>query len=231
MKLLQLNTLTEEFIDDLKPSFDNLPETPHKDGEYRLRRYSAVELLTTFWSTITQTAILGGCRVEVGDAQVEVVRLPTRSFEQSKELNSHQGGMSRLFEEIEEDTLQSKGMKEACLAFMRANDLGTGAEVEIHQMRVRALPDTTWTPVAPEGIHQDGFDYIAMLGINRYNIHGGELMVYRDKNFAPFMTYPLQDGEVVMLKDRELWHNATPISRQDEDEAGYGDWFVFCANK
>jgi hypothetical protein len=224
MKLLQLNTLTKEFADTLKSSFDNLPETSHKDGKYRLRRYSVVELRTTFWTwnPITLPAYRA--------AQVEITHLPTRSFKQDKGLNSHQGGMSRLFEEIGGDTLQSKGMKEACLAFKRANDLSDGVEVEIHQMRVRTLPDTIWTPVAPEGIHQDGFDYIAVLGINRLNIHGGELMVYRDKNFGPFMTYQLRDGEMATLKDRELWHNATPISRRDEDEEGYGDWFVFCAN-
>ena len=216
MKLLQLNTLTKEFVDDLKASFNNLPETSHKDGKYRLRRYSVVELRTTFWNAITE---------------VEITQLPPRSFKQNKKLNSHQGGMSRLFEEIEEETLQSKGMKEACLTFMQDNALGSGAEVEIHQMRVRTLPDTTWTHVSPEGIHRDGFDHIAMMGVNRHNIHGGELMVYVNKNFEPFITYPLGDAEIIMLRDRELWHNATPISRQDEDEVGYGDWFVFCANK
>jgi len=225
MKLLQLNTLTKEFADTLKSSFDNLLETSHKDGKYRLRRYSVVELRATFWTWNPIT--LPTYRA----TQVEITRLPTRPFKQSEKLNSHQGGMSRLFDEIDEDALQSKGMKEACLIFMQANNLSSGAEVEIHQMRVRTLPDTAWTHVAPEGIHQDGFDYIATLGINRHNIHGGELMVYRDKNFAPFMTYRLRDGEMVMLKDRELWHNATRISRQDEDEEGHGDWFVFCANK
>ena len=103
MKLLQLNTLTKEFVNDLKSSFDDLPETSHKDGKYRLRRYSVVELRTTFWSAVTQ---------------IEITHLPTRSFKQSKKLNDHQGGMSRLFDEIDEDTLQSKGMKEACHAFM-----------------------------------------------------------------------------------------------------------------
>ena len=209
MKLLQLNTLTEEFVDDLKPSFGNLPETLYKDGEYRLRRYSVVSAL-----------------------REGIFHLPHRDFEQDEELNEFQGGMARSFEEIEEKTLQSEGMVEACLIFKRANGLPDGAEVEIHQMRVRSLPNTIWTPVAPEGIHQDGFDHIAMIGINRHNIHGGELMAYKEKEgHGPFITHALEDGEMMMLSDRELWHNATPISRQDRDEEGYGDWFIFCANK
>jgi hypothetical protein len=71
-----------------------------------------------------------------------------------------------------------------------------------------------------------------MLGVNRYNIHGGELMVYKEKEgHAPFITYALEDGEMLMLSDSKLWHNATPISRQVHDEVGYGDWFIFCASK
>ena len=217
MKLLQLNTLPEICVAEIKPFFDNLPETSHKDGKYRLRRYSVVEVRTTFWDATREA---------------EISRKPTRSFKQSRELNSHQGGMSRLFKEIEEDALQSEYMKEALLVFKQANDMSDGQEVEIHQMRVRTLSDKTWTHVSPEGIHQDGFDHIAMLGVNRYNIHGGGLMAYKEKEgYGPFVTHALEDGEILMLSDRELWHNATPIARQNEDEVGYGDWFVFCANK
>ena len=179
-----------------------------------------VELRTTFWSAVTQ---------------IEISQLPARSFEQSKELNSHQGGMSRLFEPIEDDVLQSNCVKEACLAFYRANDLYGGQEVEIHQMRVVALPsqnaDRRWTPVAPEGVHQDGFDYIAMLGVNRHNIEGGELMVYKDEDSDPFMTHALGSGEIIMLDDRKLWHNAKPISRENPSREGYGDWFVLCVKE
>ena len=215
MQLLKLNRVSQEAVGDVSGSFDRLPHTNHKDGEYRLRRYSVVELRTSFWNATRE---------------VEVERLSHRDFVQGEDLNKHQGGMVRSFEEIEDDVLQSEGMKEMLLLFKQENKLDDGQEVEIHQMRVKCLEDKYWTPVSPEGIHQDGFDHISMVGINRCNIHGGKLMVHKSKGDPhPVVDYALEDGEMIMLNDRELWHNATPITKEDESSAGYGDWFIFCA--
>ena len=215
MKLVELNQISQESVNTLTDSFDRLPYTNHKDGKYRLRRYSAVEMRTTFWNA---------------KREIELMSLGRTDFTQSEEWNDHQGGMTRSFEPIEDEVLQSKGMKDMCALFKDAYELIDGQEIEIHQLRVRTLEGEPWTQVAPEGVHQDGFDHIAMLGINRYNIHGGELMTHKEKEGGPFITYALEDGEMLMLNDGKLWHNATPISRQNENEEGYGDWFVFCAN-
>ena len=212
MKLLQLYQLGEE-VGDLKESFNNLPHTNHKDGKYRLRRYSVVEVRTTFWNA---------------KREAEINHLPHRDFTQSEELNKHQGGMARDFEEIEEEVLQSEGMKKICLTFKQANDLIDGQEIEIHQMRVATLSDGS-AQTSPEGTHQDGFDYIAMVGIDRQNMLGGELMVYEDRDAQPFLTYALKSGEMVMLNDRKLWHNATPVQAMNRVGQGFGDWFILCA--
>ena len=90
------------------------------------------------------------------------------------------------------------------------------------------LEGKTFTHVSPEGVHQDGFDHIAMIGVERCNIEGGDLMAYVSKDSDPFLIHQLQPGEMLMLNDRELWHNATPIKRITAT-AGYGDWFVLCA--
>ncbi len=39
----------------------------------------------------------------------------------------------------------------------------------------------------------------------------------------------LGDGEVAMLADSKLWHNAQPIRTIDHDEMGYMDVFVLTA--
>ena len=36
--LLQLGTISRSAVEDLSQSFNNLPETDHLDGKYRLRR-------------------------------------------------------------------------------------------------------------------------------------------------------------------------------------------------
>ena len=213
MKLLQLCKISDDAVASVVDSFDRLPHTDHKDGKYRLRRYSVVELRTSFWNA---------------QINVEVEKLDHREFSQDEHLNRHQGGMVRNFEEIEDEVLQSVGMKEILLSFKEANKLHDGQEVEIHQMRVSTQKDGT-AKTSPEGVHQDGFDYIAMIGISRHNISGGELLAYKTKKSNPFLNYAL-NGEMVMIKDDELWHNATPIVAYPErEEQGYGDWFILTA--
>ena len=86
MKLLQLNKVSEEAVESLAESFNRLPHTDNKDGKYRLRRYSVVEVRTTFWDA---------------KEEAEISKLSKRDFLQNKELNKHQGGTARSFEEIE----------------------------------------------------------------------------------------------------------------------------------
>lgn len=217
MKLLQLNQ-NKIKMEGVANSFDRLPHTEHKDGGFRLRRYSVIELRTSFWNAKTEA---------------EITHMNHRDFKQDKEFNKHQGGMTRSFEEIEEEVLQSEAMKEICLTFKNAFNMIEGQEIEIHQMRVITCGElfVHGTPVSPEGVHRDGFDYIAMVGVNRYNIDGGELLVYENKDSKPFIVRELEDGEIVMLRDNELWHNASPISKIDKSHEGHGDWFILCAKK
>jgi hypothetical protein len=94
-------------------------------------------------------------------------------------------------------------------------------------MRVVAIEKDT--QVAPEGIHQDGFDHIAMIAIHRHNIVGGEIMLYDDSHHDPFFKKALADGEAVLLADSKLWHNATPINAVSPTEEGHLDLFVLTA--
>ena len=182
-----------------------------------------VEVRTTFWNA---------------RREAEITKLEHRRFMQDATLNKHQGGMKRDFEEIEDGVLQSEGMKEMCLLFKEANELIDGQEVEIHQMRVATLSDGL-TPVAPEGVHQDGFDHIAMIGINRSNLRGGGLLVYEKydpetehmRPAVPFLEKKLAAGEMIMIRDDVFWHNARDVWPVDREKQGYGDWFILCANK
>ena len=216
MKLLQLNKLSDKAVESLAESFNRLPHTDHKDGQYRLRRYSVVEVRTTFWNA---------------KREAEVTKLEHRKFMQDATLNKHQGGMKRDFEEIEDGVIESEGMKEMCLVFKQANELVDGQELEIHQMRVTTLGDGL-TPVAPEGVHQDGFDHIAMIGINRFNLSGGALLIYESaSDRTAFVEKELAAGEMIMIRDDIFWHNARDVWPLDRKEQGYGDWFVLCAKK
>ena len=201
---LHLTQLSMAAIEQLSPSFEGLPRTEHADGQYRLRRYSVV-----------------------GFENGQVVDLNKNSFVQSSDINRFQGDVVRQFEPIEKGILSSEGLREMCELFVNANHLPNGQEIEIHQMRITAIYDET--QVAPEGVHQDGFDHIALVGVGRHNIMGGDIMLYSSHNQAPFFRKVLENGEVAMLADSKLWHNAVPIRSVINDQEGHMDVFVLTA--
>ncbi|WP_038172520.1 MULTISPECIES: 2OG-Fe dioxygenase family protein [Vibrio] len=201
---LQLTKLSDTAIAQLAPTFTQLPKTSHADGKFRLRRYSVV-------------AFKNG----------EVLDLNKNEFMQTDDINRFQGNVVRQFEPVEETTLKSDGMREMCQLFATSNNLVNGQEIEIHQIRIAAVYDET--QVAPEGVHQDGFEHIALIGMGRHNIEGGDIMLYNSFNEAPFFRKVLQSGEVAMLADNKLWHNAQPIRSVNQGQEGYMDVFVLTA--
>jgi len=203
---LQLTKLSENAIAQLAPSFGHLPNTEHADGQYRLRRYSVVQF-----------------------KDGKVIDLNKNEFMQTDDINRFQGNVVRQFEPVEKSTLESEGMRELCEVFAQSNNLQNGQEIEIHQIRISAIYNET--QVAPEGVHQDGFEHIALIGMGRHNVEGGDIMLYNSFNEAPFFRKALQSGEVAMLADNKLWHNATPIKSVIEGQEGYMDVFVLTAKE
>jgi hypothetical protein len=224
MKSLELTKISTPSVAELRGSFDRLPETEHKDGKFRLRRYSVIELRTSFWNA---------------KEEAEIRHLPVKDFTQSEDYNKHQGGMKRTFENIEEEVLQSDGFKEICLIFKNANNMIDGQEIDVHQMRCVTLNGES--ELAPEGVHQDGFDRIGMVSIDRHNISGGEVHLYQNRyevdqggplnthESEPFLRYVLDDGEMVMIDDKKLWHWGSPVVANTAEQ-GYMDMFILCAH-
>ena len=134
----------------------------------------------------------------------------------------------REFEEIEDSVIESAGMRELTLLFKNNNNLRGNHEVEVHQFRmiVRKYDSSAVQP-APEGVHQDGFDKIAITSINRTNIQGGAVEVFRSKHGLPILSAILKDGEVVNVDDRKLWHYAEGVKLINPTKEGYWDAFVF----
>ena len=75
---------------------------------------------------------------------------------------------------------------------------------------------------APEGIHQDGADYIvSALVIERAGITGGESVVY-DSDKKKLLRHTLAEGEGIFQDDRNLWHYVTPIQEDPAVPPDYG---------
>ena len=201
--LLHLSTISRRAAEDLSQSFGNLPETEHLDGKYRLRRYSVIS-----------------CDEESCD------KLKDQAFFQREDLNKIQGGMVRKFEPVEESVIKSDGLLEVYNRFREIAGFPLGQKVDVHQMRV--ITEEEETPVSPEGVHQDGYDYICIVGINRHNITGGHFLGYGNKDEEPFLSLPLEAGTMVVVNDRQLWHNASTIKSRYPigHEAGFLDSFI-----
>lgn len=98
----------------------------------------------------------------------------------------------------------------------------------MHQLRMRAQPNQTIS-IAPEGVHQDGFNRIGMFFVNYENLTGGELYVHETQTSKPMLDYRFKNGEFMVLNDAQFWHSANEATATDE--TGYLDLFVLTGDK
>lgn len=201
--ILQIIKVESSLLGEIKDSFNNLPETDHADGKYRLRRYSRVHVTPAY----------------------HLINLGDDTFTQSEDYNKHQGGMARKFESIDEEVLESTALSELTAAFLTACNIHGQHEFDIHQMRVKCLGGAT--QLSPEGWHQDGYNYIAVIGVDRNNIIGGEMLLSTSKVDAPFLQATIDTGTLVVVDDSHLWHNGRSIQPIDDNKPAWMDVMVF----
>ena len=201
--LLELGQLSATDVAALRPSFDNLPASPYADGAFRLRRYSHF--------------LCNGS---------QLTQLPTKSFMQDASINQFQGNVERVYPEIEADLVSSRAFFEMFLQFKHIASIPHNTPIEVHQMRIFAQQGATDT--APEGIHQDGFDRLAVFALHRENITGGNIRVHQGKNSDAFVNHCFDNGEFVVINDQRFFHSADPIVPINAG-SGFMDVFVLTA--
>jgi hypothetical protein len=95
-------------------------------------------------------------------------------------------------------------------------------QMNVHQMFVFA-DILSGGDNAPEGIHQDGADYIvSALVIERAGIVGGESIVYALDKKTEYVRRTLAEGEGIFQSDRHLWHYVTQIRENPAAPPDYG---------
>lgn len=83
---------------------------------------------------------------------------------------------------------------------------------------------------SPEGIHQDGSDYIvSALVIERDGILGGESVVYGPDKKTEYLRHTLMPGQGLFQADKSspLWHYVTPIREDPDVPPTYGKRSIF----
>ncbi len=187
------------------PFFTRLPRDPYIQGNFRKRRFSRFR----------------------GPPE-NLTRLDHKFFEQSARVNKLAGGVKRDFEELEAgliDLPEFKVLVAKFVDFSKVDPVTT--ELGVHQIRVVASPDEQGEPT-PEGIHQDGFDFVGIFCIKRRNLIGAETHLYSDPEKPPIFAKELQPGEFVLVNDRKLFHYTSALYPETSGE-GVRDVFVMTA--
>ncbi len=201
----KLQGLSALDTDSINPFFENLPVDPYIKGSFRRRRFSRFT-----------------------GAPDNLQRLEHKYFVQSSQVNQLAGGIKRDFPELEDGLLELEAFQTVVASFIDFSKIDPMVtEMGIHQIRIVASKTETGEP-APEGIHQDGFDFVGIFCIKRDRVSGGETHLYRAKDQPPIFDKVLVPGEFVMVNDRTLYHYASAVAPTGEGD-GVRDVFVLTA--
>ncbi len=92
----------------------------------------------------------------------------------------------------------------------------------MHQIRVLATTQEIGEP-SPEGIHQDGTDFLTLHLVRRENIAGGASTIY-DLEKRPIFDFVFREPlDSVILEDPRILHGVTSVEPADQRSAGVRD--------
>lgn len=154
----------------------------------------------------------------------ELIKLPHGYLFQSKSYNPLVGDVKREFAELSDRLIALDSFKKLVLAFTDSCKIHPEAEIGVHQIRTTCSPNNFGNP-APEGIHQDGTNFIGIFAVSRNNVLGGATHLYTAKKEKPVFSKVLNPGDLLLVNDREFFHFTTPIKPESED-VGTRDVFV-----
>lgn len=201
-----LNGNLLSFYRDFKESWNNLQPDPYlvEEGTFRLRRYAVVK-----W----QRSIL---QVMTAEAHF-----------QSKHYNSLYGGVNRVFAAITPAILNSVFLRLLIQRTISLFDVeATFAwRVQCHQFRIKTSLTEVGQPT-PEGIHQDGADYVFIMLLERQCIKGGVSELFDNNKEHIVSTMLKREGDAILLNDKVLWHRVTEIRPDKQSVQGYRDVLV-----
>ena len=186
-------------------TFDLLPEDQYAEPGYRFRRYSQYEF--DEWGKLHQ--------LDQPD-----------NFVQSSEINSAFGDIERKFEPIMPGMLTFAGF---LTMFDKFREHTGCTKIDCHQVRI-VVPVDKPASAAPEGPHQDGYDYIGAFIVTRDNITGGNFMVWEDLDKDPIFEDELEGGYGI-IDDRKYYHTGNDLNVVNKSRPGRWEWFVLGGTK
>ena len=198
----------------LDASWDGMPldEYMADGGSYRRRRFATLS----------------------AEAQGPIVLEPHQPHYQSREYNSLNGGIARIYEPIPEALIQGETLQTVmhfCRDLFSSLKPNARWHIEAHQFRIEANQQVHGLP-APEGVHRDGVDYVLVMMIKRVNISSGTTTLH-NLNKEVLDSFTLTDAlDWALVDDQRCMHGVTPVEQIDASQAAYRDVLVITfANK
>jgi hypothetical protein len=157
-----------------------------------------------------------------------IIRKPHQPHYQSRDYNALNGGIARWFEPVLESaagTASFQAILGFCNSLFSALSPVPSWHVETHQFRIEARPGEAGQPT-PEGVHQDGVDWVLVLMVDRKNIAEGETSIHGlDKALLGSFTLraPLDSA---LLDDHRVFHGVTPVRALDAAKPAHRDVLV-----
>ena len=157
-----------------------------------------------------------------------IMRKPDQPHYQSRDYNALNGGIARWFDPVTNAAADSTALLailRTCHALFDGLTPASAWHVEAHQFRIEARPDQSGQPT-PEGMHQDGVDWVLVLMIGRVNIASGTTSVHGlDRTLLGSFTLSAP-MDAALVDDHRVFHGVTPVTPLDPGKPAHRDVLV-----
>ncbi len=156
------------------------------------------------------------------------VRKPDQPHYQSRDFNALNGGIARWFDPVTEAAASSAAFQSilrTCHTLFDGLTPAPAWHVEAHQFRIEARPGQSGQPT-PEGMHQDGVDWVLVLMIGRVNIASGTTSIHGlDRTLLGSFTLEAP-MDAALVDDHRVFHGVTPVQPLDPARPAHRDVLV-----
>ncbi len=161
----------------------------------------------------------------VGDT---VQRKPAQPHYQSRDFNALNGGVARWFDPVADAVANGPAFQailRTCHTLFNRLTPTPNWHVEAHQFRITAHPGQAGQPT-PEGMHQDGVDWVLVLMVGRTNIASGETSIH-GLDRRPLGHFTLAEPmDAALVDDHRVFHGVTPVRPLDPAAPAHRDVLV-----
>ena len=174
-------------------------------GRYRKRRHAAFQASTGI-----------------------TARKPHQPHYQSRDYNALNGGIARWFDPILPEVAEGPALQailRLCTTLFDSLTPAPAWHVEAHQFRIEARPGQAGQPT-PEGMHQDGVDWVLVLMVGRRNIASGTTTIHA-LDRALLGSFTLEAPmDAALLDDHRVLHGVTAVEPLDPALPAHRDVLV-----